>query len=290
PYNKKASEEGIKKTIEYTSVFEDALLNNTFLVGERLTIADLFAASILSLCFRYIFDRKWRAANPNTTRWYETIVNQSIYSEVSEKYEFIDEPVKYQPPAKKETKKEADPKKKAKEVAEEEEDEEPAAPKAKHPLEALPKASVALDEWKRQYSNNETPKALKWFWENYKAEEYSLWKLDYKYNEELTQVFMSSNLIGGFFARLEASRKYIFGAASVYGGPNDSVIQGAFLVRGQDSQPAFEVAPDFESYKFTKLDHTKEEDKQFVDDQWTWEKPITVSGKEYPWADGKVFK
>jgi len=85
--------------------------------------------------------------------------------------------------------KEAAPKPKAKEV---EEEEEPAveAPKAKHPLEALPKPTLPLDEWKRQYSNNDTPDALKWFWENYNPEEYSLWKVDYKYNDELTQVFM----------------------------------------------------------------------------------------------------
>jgi len=131
---------------------------------------------------------------------------------------------------------------------------------------------------------------LKWFWENYKADEYSLWRLDYNYNDELTQVFMSSNLIGGFFARLEASRKYIFGCASVYGVNNDSVIQGAFLIRGQDAAPAFDVAPDFESYKFTKLDPTKPEDKEFIDDQWSWEKPVVVGSKTHPHADGKVFK
>jgi len=101
---------------------------------------------------------------------------------------------------------------------------------------------------------------------------------------------MTSNLIGGFFARLEASRKYIFGCASVYGVKDDSVIQGAFVIRGQDALPAFDVAPDYESYEFTKLDPTKAEDKEFVNEQWTWEKPITVGGKEYPWADGKVFK
>jgi Elongation factor 1 gamma, conserved domain len=67
--------------------------------------------------------------------------------------------------------------------------------------------------------------------------------------------------IGGFFARLEASRKYIFGAASVYGASNDSVIQGAFMVRGQEALPAFDVAPDYESYEFTKLDPSKKEDK-----------------------------
>jgi elongation factor 1-gamma len=69
------------------------------------------------------------------------------------------------------------------------------------------------------------------------------------------------NCLGGFFARLEASRKYIFGAASVYGTSNDSVIQGAFMVRGQEALPAFDVAPDYESYEFTRLDPGKKEDK-----------------------------
>lgn len=97
-------------------------------------------------------------------------------------------------------------------------------------------------------------------------------------------------MTGGFFTRLEASRKYIFGAASVYGTANDSIIKGAFVIRGQDATHAFDVAPDFESYSFTKLDHTKKEDREFVDDQWSWDKPIEVAGKTYPWADGKVFK
>ena len=97
-------------------------------------------------------------------------------------------------------------------------------------------------------------------------------------------------LSGGFFTRLEASRKYIFGAASVFGVANDSVIKGAFVIRGQDATPAFDVAPDFDSYEFTKLDHSSKEDREFVDDMWAWDKPITVSGKTYEWADGKVFK
>src|ERR1700761_9382138 len=95
---------------------------------------------------------------------------------------------------------------------------------------------------------------------------------------------------GGFFARLEASRKYIFGACSVYGVTNDSVVKGAFLVRGQEALPAFDVAPDWESYEFTKLDPSKKEDREFVDDMWAWDKPITVNGKTYEWADGKQFK
>ena len=95
---------------------------------------------------------------------------------------------------------------------------------------------------------------------------------------------------GGFFARLEASRKYIFGCASVYGETNNSIVQGAFVIRGQEEKPAFDVAPDYDSYSFTKLDPSKEKDREYVNDQWSWDKPITVDGKEYPWADGKVFK
>lgn len=294
PYNKKSVEDSQKAALKAVSVLEEHLLHNTYLTGERLTLADFFGAGIISRGFQYFFDKEWRAQNPNVSRWYETVTNQPSYASVVPKPIYAEVPLKNQPPKKpeqpkKEAAPKAAPKPKAKEV-EDEEEEAPAAPKPKHPLEALPKPTLVLDEWKRQYSNNDTPDALKWFWQNYKPEEYSLWRVDYKYPEELTQVFMTSNLIGGFFARLEASRKYIFGCASVYGQANDSVIQGAFVIRGQDFQPAFDVAPDYESYTFTKLDETKPEDRQFVDDQWTWEKPAVHNGKEYPWADGKVFK
>lgn len=62
------------------------------------------------------------------------------------------------------------------------------------------------------------------------------------------------------------------------------------MVRGDEALPAFDVAPDWESYEFTKLDPSKPEDKAFLEDQWSWDKPISVNGKTYEWADGKVFK
>jgi len=199
-------------------------------------------------------------------------------------------PKKQEKPKKQEQpKKQAVPKKGAAKPKEDEE-EPPADPKPKHPLDLLPKATFALDEWKRFYSNNETPVALKWFWENVNFEEYSLWKVAYKYNDELTLTFMSNNLIGGFNNRLEASRKYLFGCASVFGVNNDSVIQGAFIVRGADYLAVFGVAPDYESYEFTRLDPSSPKDRQYVELQWTWDQPVSINGKEYLHADGKVFK
>ncbi|KAI5806573.1 elongation factor EF-1 gamma subunit [Peziza echinospora] len=293
PYVKKNVDTAIAKSKSVVGVFEHHLAKNTFLVGERLTLADIFAASIISRGFELVFDPEFRAEYPNTTRWFNLIVNQPIYTNVVGEFKHIDEAVKYTPPKKEEKKKEAPkaaPKaeKKKKEVEEEEEEDVSAAePKAKHPLDLLPKATLTLDDWKRKYSNEDTRSvALPWFWEQYKPDEYSLWKVDYKYNDELTLIFMTSNLIGGFFNRLEASRKHLFGALSVYGEANNSVVTGAFLVRGQDELPAFDVAPDYESYSFTKLDPSKAEDKEFVENQWTWDKPY--EGKA--WADGKVFK
>ena len=55
-----------------------------------------------------------------------------------------------------------------------------------------------MDEWKKIYSNNDTlTDAMPWFFENFDAENYSIWYSEYKYPEELNLIFMSSNLIGG---------------------------------------------------------------------------------------------
>ncbi|KAF8427275.1 elongation factor EF-1 gamma subunit [Tirmania nivea] len=291
-YNKKNVDAAIVSTKKILSVFEQHLHHHTFLVTEKLTLADIFAASIVGRGYELVFDPEFRVEFPNMTRWWETVVNQPYFKEAVGEKKVINEAVKYIPPKKEEKKKEAPkaaaPKAEKKPTAdEEEEDATPAEPKAKHPLDLLAKPTMILDDWKRKYSNDDTRSAaLPWFWEHYKPEEYSLWKVDYKYNDELTQIFMTSNLIGGFFNRLEASRKHIFGSMSVYGESNNSIVSGAFLVRGQDYLPAFDVAPDWESYEFTKLDPTKAEDKEFVEDQWSWDKDY--QGKK--WADGKVFK
>ncbi len=89
--------------------------------------------------------------------------------------------------------------------------------------------------------------------------------MDFKYNEELTQTFMSSNQIGGFFNRLEASRKYLFGSVGVLGATNNSIIAGAFIARGSEIKPVVDVAPDWESYKYERIDLENAEQKAFFE-------------------------
>jgi elongation factor 1-gamma len=202
PYNKKSVDDSSKAALRAIGVLDQHLLLNTYLVGERVTLADLFVTGLLTRAFENVLDKAWRSEHPSITRWYETIYNQPIYSAVAVKFKLVDVAIKYTPP-KKEPKAPAPPKEapkpKAKEVDddEEEEDTATAAPKVKHPIDLLPTATFVLDDWKRKYSNEDTRSvALPWFWDNRKTEEYSIWKLDYKYNDELTQTFMTSNLIG----------------------------------------------------------------------------------------------
>ncbi|PGH06648.1 elongation factor 1-gamma [Blastomyces parvus] len=277
PYVKASVEASSKAALNALAVLEKHLTVNTFLVGERITLADLFVATMTSRGFEFVLGKTWRIDNPAVTRWYETIVNQDVYKAVVPNPTFVEEGLKNAPPKKAEKPKEP-------------EAEGPPKP-AKHPLESLPKPSMILDDWKRKYSNEDTRSvAMPWFWEHYKPEEYSLWKMEYKYPKELKLTFMSSNLVGGFFTRLEASRKWVFGAASIYGTSYDNVIIGAFVIRGQDAAAAFDVAPDWESYSFTKLDSSKEEDRKFVEDQWAQDVNVTIDGKEYQNADGRVCK
>ncbi|KAJ3542079.1 hypothetical protein NM688_g6010 [Phlebia brevispora] len=203
--------------------------------------------------------------------------------------------VQFVPPKKEEKPKAAPAPKAEKKPKKKDEDEDeddnlvPEEPKAKNPLDSLPKSTFNLEDWKRAYSNKETRGpggSLEWFYQNFDKEGFSVWRVDFKYNSELTQTFMSSNQIGGFFNRLEASRKYLFGSVGVLGQTNDSIISGVLILRGQDVKPVVDVAPDWESYEYKKLDLENPEDKAFFEAANAWD--LEIGGKK--WVDGKNFK
>ncbi|KAF5349068.1 hypothetical protein D9757_012201 [Collybiopsis confluens] len=277
------------------------LTKNTFLVGERITFADLVLAHFVRRAVMISFDAPLRAQFPAVIRHLETIVNHPKLKALFGEIKYIENGLQFVPPAKEKKEKEAapapaaakDPKEKKPKVKDADEDEDeplvPAEPKVKNPLDDLSKSSFNLEDWKRAYSNKETrgkDGALEWLYEHFDKDGFSLWRVDFKYNEELTQTFMSSNQIGGFFNRLEASRKYLFGSVGVLGKANDSIISGALIARGQDIEPVVNVAPDWESYAFKKIDLGNAEDKEFFEAALAWD--LKIDGKE--WVDGKNFK
>ncbi len=92
PYNKDTVDMYDKMTQAAVDVVEEHLNNRSFLVGEDLTLADIFCASIIAFGFQFFYGRSWRQGNPNVSRWYQAIFNQPIYSAVTGKVELLEEP------------------------------------------------------------------------------------------------------------------------------------------------------------------------------------------------------
>ncbi|PVU99204.1 hypothetical protein BB559_000915 [Furculomyces boomerangus] len=291
PYNKPVAQHHEAALKRYLAALNTILLDRTYLVGERLTVADINLVCGLSFIMRCIADPAHRKEIRNVTRYFKTMIGKKGFKEVFGDFEYCKETVKPEVKAKEPKKKEQKQPKKAEKApkpkADEEEEEKPPAPKPKSELDLLPKSSFDLEDWKRFYSNNDTkPTAMDYFWQHFDPEGYSIYKVDYKYNDELTLVFMSNNLVGGFFNRLESARKYAFGVLLTLGVNNDNMITGYFVIRG--SKVPFEVtdAPDYESFNFTKVDHTDPKVREEVGDVFAWEGPSLPK----PFADGKAFK
>merc|ERR1712168_1077447 len=162
-------------------------------------------------------------------------------------------------------------------------------PKKKDPLDELPAGTFNMEDWKRFFSNNPEEEAIKYFWDNFDTTNYSIWRCDYKYNDELTMVFMSMNLIGGMFQRLEKLRKNAFASMALFGENNNSTISGIWVWRGHDL--AFELSPDWQidysSYDWKKLDADAAETKEMVNHYLCWT-GNDAGGRAF--NQGKIFK
>jgi len=297
PYFKPVDALARERLFRALDTLNHVLLRKTFIVGHRLTYADITLATILQGVLSTVTGVAERGKIPNVVRYFNTVANQPALKPVFGETQFPEKAEQYVAPAKpaKEKAAPAPPKEKPApkpKPAEEEEEEEPAVPeepKPKNPLDLLPKSTLNLEDWKRAYSNLDTRGpggSLEWFYDKWDPEGYSIWKVAFKYPEELTQTFMSCNQIGGFFNRLEASRKYLFGSAGVLGSTNNSLIEGVFIARGKDIKPVVEVAPDWESYAFTPIDLKDPAQKAYFEGALAWD--LEVDGKQ--WVDGKNFK
>ena len=162
-------------------------------------------------------------------------------------------------------------------------------PKQKDPFAEMPKSTFNMDEFKRVYSNEDTDtKALPYFWQNFDKNNMSIWFCEYKYPEELTQVFMTCNLVSGFFQRLDKLRKNAFGSMCVFGENNNNTIAGVWFWRGQEL--AFQLSPDwqvdYDSYSWKRLAVDDEETKNLVNQYFAWRGEH--NGKQF--NQGKIFK
>ncbi len=145
-----------------------------------------------------------------------------------------------------------------------------------------------LDEWKRTYSNNDILKvAMPWFWANYDAEGWSIWFSDYKYNNELNKLFMTSNLVSGFLQRMDKLRKYGFGSMLIFGEEPKLEIGGCWLFRGTELPEELDENPDAEHHTWVKADTNNPADRKKIEEFWSW---IGDFGGKPFHEEGKIFK
>lgn len=312
-YNKQATDKAMEDVKKCLTVLNNVLLTKTFLVGERVTLADISVGCNLLMLYRQVMDPSFRAPFTNVNRWFLTIMNQpqfkkvlgevklcetmakfdgKKYAELHPKEDKKEKKGKEKAPKEQKPKQETPKKEKAKQPEPEDEDDDddvPKQPKRKDPYAGLPKSSFNMDEFKRTYSNKDTEtEAIPYLWEHFNKEDYSVWLAEYMYNADLKKIFMACNLVGGMFQRIEGLHKTAFGSVCIFGEDNAVSISGIWIFRGQEL--AFELVEDWNvdapSYKFTKLDVENADHKKLINEYLLMEGDF--GGKTV--NQGKIFK
>jgi len=312
PFNAAATakaKEDLKKALE---VLDTHLLHRTYLVGDKITLADITVASALVYPMKMLLDPAFRKPFANVERWFCTCVNQAQFKAVVGDVPLCKKMLQAEgdtsapaPAAKQQGggKKKKGGKKEKKAAVQSEAAKAPKpAKKALHPLAELNKkkpAKVHIDEWKKTYKNCPNDGtgyvgACTKFWdmmgEGLKNGEYSLWSCRYKHNEENEKLWMTSNAISGFLERTEEIRKYTMGVMAVAGaeGAGNIFISGIWVFRGDTEKHIINCNPDAEHYEWTKLTDTPA-DRKSLQDMWAGEgnPGDEIDGKTY--YDSKVF-
>merc|ERR1711972_1221311 len=75
-FNKTATERAKGDVKSALKTLNDHLLTRTFLVGERLTLADIAVACTLLNLYKHVLEPAFRKPFMNVTRWFSTVINQ----------------------------------------------------------------------------------------------------------------------------------------------------------------------------------------------------------------------
>jgi len=314
-FNKQSTDRAKDDIKKVLSVLNDHLLTRTYLVGERITQADIAVSSNLLMLYEHVLEPSFREPYVNTNRWFTTLINQPEFKAVIGDFKLCEKMAQFDAkkyaeyqgkgkdkkadkPEKEQKVKKEKPKEEKKAAGDsapapaEEMDETEAIlaaePKSKDPFEKFPKGNFNMDDFKRVYSNEAESVSIPYFWEKLDKENYTIWYGEYKYPKELTLIFMSCNLITGMFQRLDKMRKNAFGSMILFGKDHDSSISGIWVWKGDEL--AFNLSPDwqvdYESYSWTKLDPNSPATKKKVDEYFSWTGDF--DGKVF--NQGKIFK
>ena len=271
------------------------LSTRTFLVGERLSIADISVACTLNQLFRFNPDAVALSKKyPGVWRLYNTTLQHPKSVEALKKFgaTFGFRTVKpaATKPEEKEKKEEAPQKEaqKKKDVEDDDDGEDHSHQEKKkaNPLDSLPPSPFILDAFKREYSNNDKRTiGSPYFLKNFDAAGFTTYWCRYKYNEDNKMSFMTGNLVRGWFQRMEAVRKYAFGIVLIIGEEKKHEIVGLWVFRGKGIPECVKEVEDTELFEWKEITDIHAEAGAITDYLSTEGTTITL-----PVMDARCFK
>lgn len=276
--------EVLKDIEKFLTVLDGYLLTRTYLVGNKITLADIVTTCSLVNIYTQVMGDQFASNYINLNRWFQTCVNQPNFAKVIGKVEIQGAAAapaasekKQDNKGKKAEKVEKAPKQeKAAEkpapAAEhgDDDEEESGSKKEKNPLDNLPKSNMILDAVKKLFFEKRPhfDKFFTEFWKIFDAEGYCIYNLGYNYNEDNKVSYMTSNLTAGYIQRLDELRKYAFGVLNVTGKDEDTApftISGCFIFRGKEVPAEMRECPDTDYYKLTPININDEAQRKQIE-------------------------
>lgn len=255
----KGNENEDKKFKKYLSLLEKEFKKgNKFIMGNKLTLADIVLFRYLRFFFMFYLTEKIRnSLCPKLTLWFENIMNTQEAIEAygrtllcKKQLKPLDikiEKNKNKNEAKKEIKKE-------------------------NPLDFLPPSKFDLDNFKKDFCENSNKKeVMEKFWKDFDPKGYSLWLIEYQNLEsEGKKLFRMKNSKNFFLERFDDDfKKYSFGIHGVYGNNNEFKVKGLWMWRGEDIPEEIKENEYFNYLSIKKLDCKNDKDKKLVEEYWT---------------------
>lgn len=93
PYNPAATSKAKADFARALGVLERHLADKTYLVGHKITLADITVASALVYPFKFVADAAFRSPFPNVIRWFNTLVHQPAFEAVIGTVQFAEQEI-----------------------------------------------------------------------------------------------------------------------------------------------------------------------------------------------------
>ncbi|NXY12476.1 EF1G factor, partial [Pteruthius melanotis] len=260
-YNKQATEVAKEEVKRVLGVLDGHLRTRTFLVGERVSLADISLVCALLWLYKQVLDPAFRGPFGNVNRWFLTCLNQPQFKAVLGEVQLCQRMAQF------DAKKFAESQARKEKETPKKEKEPPKKEKPPKKEEKRPEPDEDLDDTHAGPS-----------------------PLSFPFLTPLFPFFPFSPRFPGMFQRLDKLRKNAFASVVLFGSDHDSSISGVWVLRGQEL--AFTLCPDwqvdYESYTWRKLDPDSAECRTLVTEYFLWEGEFRHVGK--PFNQGKIFK